>query len=84
MSNFNRNCNRYNMLRDGTEINELMKRNTEEEENLLQLKEVLSSQIDKLDKMQDRRIIRTHIPFSLLPPDLTKTAGKVTKIFIYL
>lgn len=71
------------MLRDNSQIEELMK-STTKEEKLSQLKEVLNSQLDKLDKMQDRRIIRTHLPFSLLPPDLTKTAGKVRDLFKYL
>lgn len=35
-----------------------------------------------LDEMTERRFIKTHLPFSLLPPDLLEVGCKVRKSVI--
>lgn len=57
-----------------------MKRELDSQEKRVQLEQALQSVLGQLETSNERRFIKTHLPFSLLPPDLISKGCKVVYV----
>lgn len=48
------------------------------------IKQICENHLDELDSKTTRRFIKTHLPFSLLPPDLLESGCKVKRKFLFV
>lgn len=78
------NIFRYYIINHPEVVDEFLQENANSPKNQALIEEICGNHLVEMEMSTKRRFIKTHLPFSLLPPDLLKSGCKVTIIIIII
>lgn len=73
---------RFSIFADEARLAEFREENKDNPAHLQVIDDLATPQYEYLQNQKGRRFIKTHLPFSLLPPDLLTSGAKVSDGFV--